>query len=135
MSLLSAFTTQLVQFFDELAETVPEEKSIKMAAEAVKGAKKINPKLLLDLFYEHIYRDLKIPIYERDLKTFNEIGRMKIMGQFNEIMPAIAIFDKHWPSLSSGTQDAIWKYMKVLCVLCERIKEPSTTGGAINGQM
>lgn len=135
MSLLSAFTTQLVQFFDELAETVPEEKSIKMAAEAVKGAKKINPKLLLDLFYEHIYRDLKIPIYERDLKTFNEIGRMKIMGQFNEIMPAIAIFDKHWPSLSSGTQDAIWKYMKVLCVLCERIKEPSTPGGAINGQM
>ena len=135
MSLLSAFTTQLVQFFDELAETVPEEKSIKMAAEAVKGAKKINPKLLLDLFYEHIYRDLKIPIYERDLKTFNEIGRMKIMGQFNEIMPAITIFDKHWPSLSSGTQDAIWKYMKVLCVLCERIKEPSTPGGAINGQM
>jgi len=135
MSLLSAFTTQLVQFFDELAETVPEEKSIKMAAEAVKGAKKINPKLLLDLFYEHIYRDLKIPIYERDLKTFNEIGRMKIMGQFNEIMPAIAIFDKHWPSLSAGTQDAIWKYMKVLCVLCERIKEPSTPGGAINGQM
>jgi len=134
MSLLSAFTTQLVQFFDDLSETVPEEKSIKMAAEAIKGAKKINPKLLLDLFHEHIYKDLKIPIYERDLKGLNEIGRMKIMGQFNEIMPAITIFDKHWHTLSSVTQDSIWKYMKVLCVLCERIKEPTTSAGAINGQ-
>jgi hypothetical protein len=133
MSLLSAFTTNLVQFFEELSDTVPEEKSIKMATEAVKGAKKINPKLLLDLFYEHIYKDLKVPILERNLDAINTYGRIKIQGQFNEIMPAIAIFDKHWPSLSTGTQDAIWKYMKVLVVLCERLKEPSAGGGAING--
>ena len=132
MSLLSAFTTNLVQFFEELSDTVPEEKSIKMATEAIKGAKKINPKLLLDLFYEHIYKELKVPILERNLEAINTYGRIKIQGQFNEIMPAIAIFDKHWPSLSTGTQDAIWKYMKVLVVLCERLKEPSA-GGTING--
>jgi hypothetical protein len=66
-----------------------------MATEAIKGAKKINPKLLLDLFYEHIYRDLKIPILERNLEAINTYGRVKIQGQFNEIMPAIAIFDKN----------------------------------------
>jgi len=131
MSLLSAFTTNLVQFFEEMSEAVPEEKSIKMATEAIKGAKKINPRLILDLFYEHIYKDLKVHILERNLEAINVYGRVKIQGQFNEIMPAIAIFDKHWASLSTGTQDAIWKYMKVLCVLCERITQP-TAGGAIN---
>jgi hypothetical protein len=131
MSLLSAFTTNLVQFFEEMSEAVPEEKSIKMATEAIKGAKKINPRLILDLFYEHIYKDLKVHILERNLDAINTYGRIKIQGQFNEIMPAIAIFDKHWASLSTGTQDAIWKYMKVLCVLCERITQP-TAGGAIN---
>lgn len=122
MSLLGAFTNQIVQFFEDLSLTVPEEKSIKMAAEAIKGAKKINPALILDLFYEHIYKDMHVAIDLRNVDMINAYGRVKIQSQFNEIMPAITIFDKHWPSLSSGSQDAIWKYLKVLCVLCERIK-------------
>jgi len=122
MSVLGAFTNQMVAFFESLAETIPEEKSIQMAAEAIRGAKKINPKLILDLFYDHIYRDLHVAIDAKDVEAINVYGRMKIQGQFNEIMPAITIFDKHWPTLSPGTQDAIWKYLKVLCVLCERLK-------------
>lgn len=125
MSLLSAFTNQIVQFFEELGETIPEEKSIKMATEAIKGAKKINPRLILDLFYEHIYIDLKQHILDRNLNEMILYGRQKIAGQFNEIMPAITIFDTHWPTLSVGTQDAVWKYLKVLCILCERIKTES----------
>jgi hypothetical protein len=126
MSLLSAFTNQIVQFFEELSETVPEEKSIKMATEAIKGAKKINPRLILDLFYEHIYKDLKQHILDRNVEYMITYGKQKIMGQFNEIMPAITIFDTHWTTLSPATQDAIWKYLKVLVVLCERIKESKT---------
>jgi hypothetical protein len=48
--------------------------------------------------------------------------KIAIQTQFNEIMPAIMIFDRHWLTLSPNSQDAIWKYLKVLCVLCERIK-------------
>jgi len=112
----------MVAFFEALAETIPEEKSIQMAAEAIRGAKKINPKLILDLFYDHIYKDLHVAIDAKDVNAINVYGRAKIQGQFNEIMPAITIFDKHWVTLSANTQDAIWKYLKVLCVLCERLK-------------
>ena len=122
MSLLGAFTNQAVQFFDNLAEVIPEEKSIKGAAEAIRGAKKINPALILDLFYEHIYKDLHVAIDLRNVDMVNAYGRVKIQTQFNEIMPAIMIFDRHWLTLSPNSQDAIWKYLKVLCVLCERIK-------------
>lgn len=121
MSLLSAFTTQIVQFFEELAVTIPEEKDIKMALEAIKGAKKINPRLILELFHEHIYKDLKQAILDTNKEEIIKYGRKKIEGQFNEIMPAITLFDKHWDTLTPTTQDAIWKYLKVLCILCERI--------------
>ena len=121
MSLLSAFTTQIVQFFEELAVTIPEEKDIKMALEAIKGAKKINPRLILELFHEHIYKDLKLAILDTNKQEIINYGRKKIEGQFNEILPAITIFDKHWDTLTPSTQDAIWKYLKVLCILCERI--------------
>ena len=67
MSVLNIFCTQLVAFFEELAETIPEEKEIKAALEAVKGAKKINPRLILDLFYENIYRGFYDVIQERNL--------------------------------------------------------------------
>jgi hypothetical protein len=44
-------------------------------------------------------------------------------GKFqNELMPALNIFDKHWPTLSEGTHEAIWKYLKVLCILCEKCR-------------
>ena len=121
MSLLSAFTTQIVQFFEELAVTIPEEKDIKMALEAIKGAKKINPRLILELFHEHIYKDLKQAILDTNKEEIIKYGRKKIEGQFNEIMPAITLFDKHWDTLTPTTQEAIWKYLKVLCILCERI--------------
>ena len=122
MSMLSAFTNQMVKFFEELSEVIPEEKDLKMATEAIKGARKINPRLILDLFYEHIYIDMKDAVDRRDQPYIVEYGRRKIATQFNEIMPAITLFDKHWPSLSVSTQDAIWKYLKVLCVLCEKAK-------------
>ena len=120
--MLSAFSNQIVKFFEELSDVIPEEKDIKMATEAIKGAKKINPRLILDLFYEHIYIDLNDAINGRDQPFIVEYGRKKIATQFNEIMPAITLFDRHWPTLSVSTQDAIWKYLKVLCVLCERLK-------------
>jgi len=120
--MLSAFSNQIIKFFEELSEVIPEEKDNKMATEAIKGAKKINPRLILDLFYEHIYVDLNDAITARDQPFIVEYGRKKIANQFNEIMPAITIFDRHWPTLSVSTQDAIWKYLKVLCILCEKIK-------------
>jgi hypothetical protein len=127
MSFLSAFTTQAVNFFEELSQTIPEEKDVKMALEAVKGAKKINPRLIYNLFYEHIYVPLKGHIEKRDVASIVAYGKAKINSQYNEIMPAITIFDKHWVTLSVSTQEAIWQYLKVLCVLCEKISEQTAT--------
>ncbi len=122
MSALSAFCSQLVKFFDDLSETFPEERDIKMAKEAVEGARKINPKLILDLFYEHVVRDLRTAILEQDDRRIVEVARVKIQTQFNEILPALSIFDKHWGTLSDSNKDSIWKYLKVLVLLAEKAR-------------
>jgi hypothetical protein len=122
MSSLAAFTTQLVNFFDELCNTFPEERDIKMATEAIKGAKKINPRLILDLFVEHVYNDLAPAVAKRDVLQIREVAQQKIATQFNEMISALAIFDKHWDSMGTQNQEVIWQYLKVLCILCEKAR-------------
>lgn len=122
MSALTAFTTQLVKFFDELCDTFPEEKDIKMATEAIKGAKKVNPRLILDLFTEHVYNDLASAVAKRDVIQIRQVAQQKIANQFNEMISALAIFDKHWDSMGTSNQEVIWQYLKVLCFLCEKAR-------------
>jgi len=122
MSALTAFTTQLVNFFEELCNTFPEEKDIKMATEAIKGAKKINPRLILDLFTEHVYNDLAPAVAKRDVVHIRQVAQQKISTQFNEMISALAIFDKHWDSMGSKNQEVIWQYLKVLCILTEKAR-------------
>jgi GTP1/Obg family GTP-binding protein len=122
MSALGAFNTQLIRFFEELVDTYPEERDIKLGLDAIQAAKKINPKLILDLFFEHVYRDLNEAIQAEDEQRVIEYAHAKIAGQFNEMSSALVIFDKHWMTMAEPNQKAIWKYLKVLCVLCEKAR-------------
>jgi hypothetical protein len=122
MSILGAFNTQLIRFFEDLAEAIPEERSIRGALETIQGAKKINPKLILDLFYEHVYLGISDAVKAEDEALIIAFARKKIENQFNEISPALMIFDKYWDTLSEANHRHIWDYLKVLCALCEKAK-------------
>jgi hypothetical protein len=119
---VSAFCNQLVRFFEELTVTFPDERDIKSGLEVIQGARKINPRMVLDMFYEHVAKDLTSAIMNDDVDSVIKFGRAKIHGTFNEMMPALAIFDKHWATLSSANREAIWKYLKVLVILCEKAR-------------
>ena len=122
MSALGAFNTQLIRFFQELRDTYPEERDIKMALEAIEGAKKINPKLILELFHDYVCGQLREAIEREDEEVVIGFAKSKISAQFNEMSPALLIFDKHWPSMTVANQKAIWNYLKVLCILCEKAR-------------
>jgi hypothetical protein len=119
---VSAFCNQLVRFFEELVETFPDERDIKSGLEVIQGARKINPRMVLDMFYEHVAKDLTTAVMNDDVDSVIIYGRAKIHGTFNEMMPALAIFDKHWATLSEMNRVAIWKYLKVLMILCEKAR-------------
>jgi hypothetical protein len=119
---LGAFCVQIIRFFEELVDTFPEERDIKLGLEALQGARKINPKLILDLFYEHVYRDAHEFIEEENDDGLVTYAKAKVNTQFNEMSSALLIFDKHWDTMADSNRSAIWKYMKVLCVLCAKAK-------------
>lgn len=122
MSALGAFNTQLIRFFQELKDTFPEEKDIRVALEAIEAIKKINPKMLMELFYEHVYKGVNDALQRDDEEFVVSYARQTIQAQFNEMSAALIIFDKHWPNMTDANRKAIWNYMKVLCVLCDKAR-------------
>jgi hypothetical protein len=111
------FCTTLIRFFEELKDTFPEERDIKLALETIQNAKKINPGLIRDMFYTHVTEQLREPILKEDDEAIVKYARTKIATQFNEMLSAISIFDKHWVTLSDDNRQIIWKYLKVLVAL------------------
>jgi len=121
-STLGLFNDKLVGFFEDLAATYPEERDIKMALEAIQGAKKINPKLVLDLFINNVSIPLHDDILaEDDVKVF-AYAKTVINTKYNEILSALMIFDRHWPTMSDSNRKAIWNYLKVLVILSDKAK-------------
>jgi hypothetical protein len=119
---LGLFNEKLIGFFEELSSTYPEERDIKMALEALQGAKKINPKLILDIFIENVAKPLRDDILaENDEKVFG-YGRSVIATSYNHMLVALNIFDKHWPEMSDTNRKAIWNYLKVLVLLSEKAR-------------
>ncbi len=117
---LGLFVDKLVAFFRDLHDTYPEEKEIKGALESIEAARKVNPRLVHDLFTEHIYKPLREDILAEDVDKIVEYTKHAIQTQFNEIYPALTIFDKYWGDMSDSNRSAIWKHLKVLVLLSER---------------
>ena len=121
-SSLGIFNDKLISFFEELSATYDEERDIKMALEALQGARKINPRLILDMFIDNVSK----PLHD-DILTENEekvIGYAKaiISTSYNDILVALSIFNKHWPDMSDGNRKAIWNHLKVLILLSDRAR-------------
>jgi hypothetical protein len=112
----------MIRFFEELQASYPEEKSISMGLEAIKAAKRSNPKLILDMFHEYIYVPAHDLIATRNAEEIILMARRVMMSQFNELMPTLMIFDKYWPDMSQANRDVIWQYLDVLCKLCEKAR-------------
>jgi hypothetical protein len=120
ISPLGLFVDKLVAFFRDLRETYPEEKEIKAALDSIEAARKVNPRLIHDLFNEHIYKPVHEDIMAEDVDKIVAYTKLAIQTQFNEIYPALTIFDKYWGDMSDSNRAAIWKHLKVLVLLCER---------------
>jgi hypothetical protein len=74
------------------------------------------------MFNEHVTSDLRDAIIAENEQQLITLARVKIVTQFNEILTALAIFDKHWATLSEQNQQSIWKYLKVLLALSDKAK-------------
>jgi hypothetical protein len=117
---LGIFNTQLIRFFEDLYTSFPEERDIKSALEIIKFAKASNPKIVLDLYQEHVYKAINEAVKNEDANFIIEYANQKISIEFNEISPALTIFNKYWHTMSDSNKKSVWNYLKVLNILVER---------------
>lgn len=107
MASLQAFLSVLDEFIQELVETFPEEKKIKVYQNAYQTMKKANPRKVLESFM-----DAAMPLSEY-ITNKDE----KILELNNELLNELNI-KKWWtPELSKNTKDAIWQYLNTLYIL------------------
>jgi hypothetical protein len=122
---ISAFNNQLIAFVEDLTESFPEETSLKTALEALRGLKRMNPKLLHTGFMEYIYPGFHEAVKSEDETTLISKARAMLDGEHRDYAFAYVIFDKHWSTMAEPNKKAIWNWCKVLVVLAERARDSS----------
>jgi hypothetical protein len=115
---LAAFCNQLVAFFEDLAETYPEEREISTAAQALKLMKQANPRLLHRTFIENVYTEFATHILEEDEDYILQRAKQIVPSHMNV---AFVIFDKHWSTMTETNKQHVWRYMKTLVLLAKRV--------------
>ena len=122
MSALSAFNNQLIAFFEDMANTYPEEKDIRLAADALKTFKKLNPKMIYTKFMDVVYKEFKDPIMRCDEDYLVRRAHEILQSDYSDMAYAFWIFDKHWKTMTEVNKKHIWDYCKVLVILADKVQ-------------
>jgi len=138
MSILTAFTTQVMNLATELANMYPEDSFFKSALTAISLMKKTNPRLMHNLMMENMtkYREQifaeddnffaeQITKLEEEKNTDgsndgsleNDGDLIKTEEQFNFVLRVRT----YWNEMSPNTKKQIWMYLKVLFKLSDRL--------------
>ena len=118
---LAAFCNQLVSFFEDLADTYPEEKDIAMAASALKLMKQANPRLIHTFFMENVHKEFAEHILAENEEYIVKRAHEILNAQYAEINYAFWIFDKHWPGMTETNKQHVWDYLKSIVLLARRV--------------
>lgn len=118
---LAAFCNQLVSFFEDLADTYPEEKDIKMAASALKLMKQANPRLIHTFFMENVHKEFAEHILVENEEYIVKRAHEILNSQYAEINYAFWIFDKHWSGMTETNKQHVWDYLKSIILLARRV--------------
>jgi len=118
---LAAFNNKLLEFVEDLSETYPEEKDIKVALDALKMLKKANPKLIHSGFMDYIYPEFHTPVKTEDENALIAKAKTVLNSEYKDYAFAYIIFDRHWSTMSETNKKAIWAWCKVIVVLAERV--------------
>jgi hypothetical protein len=121
MSALGAFCNMIIEFVEELKDTYPEETDLLTAYNFLKMIKQTNPRLIHKYYMDIIYNE-----FAQHIVNENEdyvMGRAKeiLRSEYAEYAFALIVFDKHWIAMSETNKQHVWKYMKAIMLLAQRV--------------
>jgi hypothetical protein len=140
MSILTAFTTQVINLATELTNMYPNDSFFKSALTAASLMKKTNPRLMYNLMMENVSQYREQVFAENDAFFANQITKLeeekntevdesgsvsqdneKRLVQNEEQFNFILRVRTYWNEMSPNTKKQIWMYLKVLFKLSDRL--------------
>jgi len=118
--IMNTFNSQLFEFFDDIQCVVTGDSSIEKAKNALIVIKKINPSLIIKIWYVYIYSKYKTEIENNNIQFFTEKDYREDLENLNKSDDIIKNIDKirePIKNMSKENQDKSFKYIKNLCML------------------
>jgi hypothetical protein len=124
--LMNAFNTQLFEFFDDIECIITEDTSVKKAKNALLLIKKLNPSLIIKIWYVYIYSKYKTEIENNNIDFFIDKdykNDLEYMNKSDDIIKNIDKIREPIKNMSKENQEKSFKYIKNLCILSKLYSE------------
>ena len=119
-SYVQAFNNQFEELLENISMIFPEDDDIISAARSLKNLRRINPKIIIRVFYDYVDKPYGSYIHDNNFKFFLEkdyaqdVGKSMFSG---EILSKIAIIKQPIANMTNEQQNIILKYFQNLCKL------------------
>jgi len=114
---LQAFNNHFEEFIDDVVRVFPDDKEIATASNALKKMRKVNPKLIINVFIEYIQIPYGSQIMNNNIKFFLEKDYSDNLS--NEILSKVNSIKGPIADMDVEEQTKVIKYLQNLCKLCE----------------
>ena len=124
--ILNAFNTQIFEFIDEVQYVFVEDMSINKVKTALFIIKKVNPSLIIKIWYTYIYSPYKTEITNDNINFFIEKDYkddVVYLKSSDDIVKNINKLRDPIRNMGKENQEKSFKYVKNLCILSKLYSE------------
>lgn len=124
--LLTAFNTQFYDFLDDIESVFMNDNGIKRAKNALILIKKVNPALVIKLWYKYIVVNYESEIDNNNINFFIEKdykNDLRYLNSSDEIMKHIDFLREPVRNMGESNQQKSFMYIKNLCILSRLYNE------------
>lgn len=117
---LQAFNTQFFEFIEDIQVVFSEDNSIKKAKSALVMIKKVNPALIIKIWYTYVFTQYENEIESNNINFFIEKDYKKdfiYVNQSDDIISNIDKLREPVRNMSKENQEKSLMYIKNLCIL------------------
>jgi hypothetical protein len=124
--LLTAFNTQFYDFLDDVESVFMNDNGIKRAKNALILIKKVNPALVIKLWYKYIVVNYESEIDSNNINFFIEKdykNDLRYLNSSDDIMKHIDSLREPVRNMGESNQQKSFMYIKNLCILSRLYSE------------
>lgn len=119
--LLNAFNTQFYDFLDDIESVFMNDGAIKRAKNALILLKKMNPTLIIKIWYKYIVVNYESEIDSNNINFFIEKdykSDLRYLSSSDDIAKHIDTLREPVRNMGESNQQKSFMYIKNLCILC-----------------